>query len=154
MPCMSLLLAKSGRIPPSIVQSCRRTAPASLRHSSFLDFSDSRRNIMTGSSASGVNRVADIPTLAQLHADGELPEPEDKPQFGPDEALNKRVSIWRGEWESSPPAGRSWAHEVSQAAGDTGLTTRGHHHDRCECFSRRSCTTLLTTGGHDRQRCQ
>ena len=95
---MSLLLAKSGRITPSIVQACRRTAPASLRLSSLLDFPESRRNIMTGSSASGVNRVTDIPTLAQLHADGELPEPEDKPQFGPDEALNKRVSIWRGEW--------------------------------------------------------
>lgn len=40
---------------------------------------------------------SDIPTLADLYTQGELPELEDKPAFAANEALNQRVSIWRGE---------------------------------------------------------
>ncbi|WVR03741.1 hypothetical protein IAU60_000736 [Kwoniella sp. DSM 27419] len=39
----------------------------------------------------------DIPTLAELYASGDIPKSEVTPKAPYDEALNKRVSIWRGD---------------------------------------------------------
>lgn len=54
---------------------------------------------MSRSTGKTIQEVQDIPTLHDLYTAGEI-GPAEEEEFGHDEALNKRVSIWRGQ--SSP----------------------------------------------------
>lgn len=44
----------------------------------------------------GITDPADIPSLSQLYAKGNLSTSNETSQFKPDAGLNDRVSIWRG----------------------------------------------------------
>lgn len=55
------------------------------------------RALMSSSSRGGITAPADIPTVSELYASSTLDSPVDISSYQHNEALNKRVSIWRGQ---------------------------------------------------------